>query len=144
MENLDDFEDINFEELENDILQIKGTLVEIEKISADNSVKYLNGILVKTFILNILFLTGLCFLIYFTNFSNLILILPIINFLLLVYFDYDLFKKIYTINPIEIVGNQDANKLKQIIKISQGLYYLSAAFFIVSIFFIGFVVKLLC
>lgn len=143
MENFDDFDDIDFEELENDILQLKGTLVEIAKISADNSVKYLNGILMKTFVLNILFLLGLCFLIYFTNFSNLILILPIINFLLLVYFDYDLFKKVCDTNPTEILGNQDVNKLKQIIKISQGLYYLSAAFFIVSIFFIGFLVKLL-
>lgn len=143
MENFDDFDDVDFEELEGDILQIKHTLIEIEKISIDNSVKYFKGIITKTFALNVVILTVLCFLIFLTNLSRIVLILPVINFLLSVYFDYDFFKRLSNLTSKNILTSDDLQKLKKIIEISQGVYYLSVVFFVVSIFFIGIVVKLL-
>lgn len=137
MENCNDFEDFDFEALEQDILLVKKSLLKIEKNASEDIKFYFENIRLKVFLFNIFFLISFIVVTLIDpKISKNIIALPVINFIVIVYFDYRVFKNVQKLKEISNIEKIDLNVLQNKMNTTSLGYYSVISTFLTSIFFL--------
>lgn len=137
MEGFNDFNDLDLEELERDILLIKSSLLKMEKDVTEDIKNYFENIRWKVFLFNALFLIGFISVLFIDKtVSKFVVLLPVLNFVLMIYFDYGIFKNAQHISEIKQSNNLDLNAYHQRMNTSLLSYFSVISTFIISIVFV--------
>lgn len=137
MENYNDFEDFDFEALEQDILLVKKSLLKIEKNASEDIKFYFENIRLKVFLFNIFFLISFVVVTLIdSKISKNIIALPVINFIVILYFDYRVFKNLQKLKEISNIEKMDLKILQNKMNTTSLGYYSVISTFLTSIFFL--------
>ena len=118
MDNFNDFGDLDFEQLEREIVRVKKTLYRLEKNTYLYSINYFEKTKKHIALINIIAFIG--FVTYsFLNhpMSLYLLAIPLINFLIMAYFDHSAYLNIKNLRKIDTIGDFDIYDDKKLNKI---------------------------